>query len=230
MEVPMNDQSLVRTQLEASAELGSLSSLVKASEVVMLLIDTSGSMTTVMDNGKSRINGLREVVAEILSVGHVPMIAFGGPFDAQVRFVDAVPDPDGGTPLHLAIPFAKQYGASRLVVISDGMPDLKDQCFEEARAFGGRIDIVFVGGGGYRDGGETFMLELARLTGGTSMAGNLGEVKQLSGRIIGLLEGPKEDKAPIQGAGFAVVESEPDDVDDDADDDDEEDDDDTDAE
>jgi len=209
----MPDNSLVRRQLESSLEATSLGDLARELEVVMLLLDTSGSMA-----GKPVI-ALRETVRGIKAEGHVPMIAFGGPYDAQVRFVDEVPDPDGGTPLHLAIPFAKQYGATRLVVVSDGMPDLLDQSLEEAKAFGGKIDIVFVGD--TNDGGLTFLQELARVTGGTQFSGSLKDPKQLTGMIVGLLEGPKEpERAPLQGAGFAVVTPEPDDVDDADDDDD----------
>src|SRR5262249_55597686 len=143
-----------------------LSDLVKATEVIMLLVDTSGSMAEYVDKaaqqrymdavfargfndnpvdarqfGGRSIDKLREAVQQIQSSASepIPMIAFGGPFDAQVRFVDVVPEPDGGTPLHLAIPLAKEYGATRLVVVSDGSPDLRDQSMEEARRFGGRI-------------------------------------------------------------------------------------------
>lgn len=227
----MTDNSLVRTQLESSLELSSLKSLAREAEVVMLLIDTSGSMSSPVDRWgaepKRRIDALREVVAIIKSQGHVPMIAFGGAYGEDVRFVDDVPEPAGGTPLHLAIPLAKQFGATRLVVVSDGMPDLTQQSMDEARMFGGRIDVAFVGTVG--EGGDLFLNELARATGGTQFNGSLGDPKQLSSGIIGLLEGEvPEAKAPLQGAGFATVVSdddEDDDEDDDTDDDEEEDDD-----
>jgi hypothetical protein len=213
-----NDNSLVRMQLEDTLDATSLRSLARAAEVVMLAIDTSGSMATMdLPNGKSRIDGLREVVTNIKATGSVPTIAFGGPYDAQVRFVDEVPAPDGGTPMHLAIPFAKQYGATRLVMVSDGQPDLVDATLDAARTFGGQIDIVYVGP--EDRSASTFMNELARITGGTTFSGSLADPKQLSGRIIGLLEGPKDaDKAPLQGTGFAIVPDAPD-ADDDSDDD-----------
>ncbi len=215
-----DNNSLVRMQLEDSLDASSLRSLSRAAEVVMLLIDTSGSMMTAdLPNGQSRIDGLREVVRNIKLTGSVPTIAFGGPYDAQVRFVDEVPTPDGGTPMHLAIPFAKQYGATRVVMVSDGQPDLVDATLDAARTFGGQIDIVYVGP--EDRSASTFMNELARLTGGTTFSGSLADPKQLSGRIIGLLEGPKdEDKAPLQGTGFAIVPDASDADDDDADDDD----------
>lgn len=218
---------MIRRNIETALDLTNLGDLMKATaDNPMLLIDCSGSMLTTMRNGKTRIDGLREIVRDLQAQGNVPMIAFGGPYDAQVRFVDGVPDPDGGTPLHLAIPFAKEYGATRLVVISDGAPDLRDQSMMEATAFGGRIDAVFVGDPG--DFGEAFLQALAAATGGTSSTGSLTEVKALGAKIMGLLEG--EVKAPIQGEGFTtvddVLDAEEDDDDDEDDDDEDEDDDD----
>lgn len=213
-------------RLEQSLQLGSLSSVLKSQENVMLLIDTSGSMASRISNTnqKRRIDALREVVANIKAEGHVPMIAFGGPYDAQVRFVDNVPEPDGGTPLHVAIPFAKEYGATRLVVVSDGMPDLPEECRIQATAFAGQIDVVFIGEDG--ETGSFFLDELAQATGGTRMQGDLSDIKKLTSAVIGFLEGAVEEKTIIQGEGFAVVEpeEEDDEEDDDADDDEEDDD------
>lgn len=223
----MSDQnSLVRKNLENSLAIGGLSDLVKATEVVMLLLDTSGSMDG------APIEALRKVVADIKAQGHVPMIAFGGPYDAQVRFVDNVPNADGGTPLHLAIPFAKDYGATRLVVISDGSPDLPDQCMIEAKNFGGQIDVVFIGHAG--DMGSVFLEAMAKATGGRRING--GDItintKAITGTVIGLLEGDvAPTRAPIQGPGFVAAETDEDaaadaaeDADDDEDEDDEDDD------
>lgn len=215
-----NEYSLVRQQLEQSLE-SSIDQLARQHEVVMLLLDTSGSMAG------SPIVQLRKAVDIIKTQGHVPMIAFGGPYDAQVRFVDVIPEPDGGTPLHMAIPFAKEYGATRLVVISDGMPDLAEQCFIEADKFGGKIDVVYIGAEG--DGGSVFLNELARRTGGVrrEMGNLMKDPDQLAGQVILLLEGDVEEPTIIQGEGFASVADEdvvePEEEDDDTDDDDEED-------
>lgn len=213
---------LMRQQLEETLEAGSLKALARDVENVFLLIDTSGSMEAHMRNGKTRIDGLREVVANIKSAGSVPMIAFGGPYDAQVRFVDVVPDPDGGTPLAEAILYAKEYGATRVVVISDGAPDSQNRAIDAAHGFGGRIDVAFVGDPG--DPGIAFLKELARITGGTQFTGDLSDTKKLTGQVIGLLEGEVEERAPIQGEGFATID--PEDADEPEDDEDEDDDDD----
>lgn len=214
-------ESLIRTQIENSLQVKSLKDLVKQqTDYPMLLIDASASMGHVMLNHKRRIDGLREVVTEILAGGPVTMICFGGEA-YEPRFVDRVPEPMGGTPLHAAIRLAKQHGATRLVVISDGEPDLAEEAMNAAREFGGRIDVVFVGNPG--EGGSFFLDQLAKLTGGTRFEGSLAETKQLTGKVIGLLMGDVEpQRAPIQGAGFTAVES--DDVDDEDEDDDEDDD------
>ncbi len=201
MERKMSDSLM---KLGKSMELSSLKQAARDAESVMLLIDTSGSMANPLVNGDRRIDGLRKVVADIKTQGHVPMIAFGGPYDAQVRFVDDVPEPAGGTPLHAAIPLAKTYGATRLVVVSDGEPDLADQSMIEAKAFGGRIDVVFVGDKG--GPGSFFLDKLAASTGGVRMEGDLSEVKRIGKAIIGLLEGEVEAKPVITGNGFAVVD------------------------
>lgn len=226
---------LMRLSLETSLT-SSLKGLAKEADNVMLLIDTSGSMSSPVRRedgtyGKRAIELLREVVADIKAAGSCPMIAFGGPYDAQVRFVDNVPEPDGGTPLHIAIPLAKQYGATRVVVISDGCPDLTEESMLQARAFGGRVDVVFCGSKG--DSGEIFLRALAEATGGTCNVGDLTNPKELGRGVIGLLEGDVDPAAPvIMGEGFAsvapedVVEPEEDEEDEDEDEDDEDDEDD----
>lgn len=260
----MNENnSLVRRNLEESLSFGSLSDNIAAGEVIFLLIDASGSMDTFIDKGaearyfdalsnqhvsgtrvdKRQFNGraidkLREAVGQIQQSANepIPMIAFGGPFDAQVRFVDSVPEPEGGTPLHMAIPLAKEYGANRVVIISDGCPDLRDQSMEEARRFGGRIDVVYVGVAG--DAGQKFLEALSAATGGRVMHGDLRDVKKITSMVIGLLEGnvaPDAGRVIITDASGTAHEEEapepvePEDEEDDEDDDDEDDEDDDDS-
>jgi len=228
------EQSLVGD----SKKLSTTDQLLRDSDVVMLLVDTSSSM------GGSPIEDLRKVVNDINPRANgIPMIAFGGPYDAQVRFVDIVPDPDGGTPLHIAIPMAKQYGATRIVIISDGCPDLPQQSDEEAKTAGMRIDVVYIGQAG--DAGEFFLRNLANMTGGTCGAHDIKKTKEISGVVMGLLEGEVDPAAKIIVAGadgaevtdidvsdtdYAEVEAENDDDDDEEDDDEEDDDEDDDEE
>lgn len=172
-------------QLSKSLQVGSLDDLVRVQKEanIWLLIDCSGSMSTHMRNNKTRITGLREAVQSIQTEKRMPMIQFGQAPTPSV--VEYVPDPQGGTPLHLAIDLARTNESSRAIVISDGEPDSDQLALEAAARFGGRIDVVFVGDPGTR--GESFLKRLAESTGGESFTGDLQEPKKLAAGVMGLL-------------------------------------------
>ncbi len=226
------DSNLLKS-LEKNTGLSSLKDLVrvKDAERVCLLLDCSSSMSdNVLKVGKRRIDCLRQVAAQVLAQQRVPMIAFGPRFkdggvpvadedymsgmavyDLPVAaFVADIPEPKGMTPLHKGIDYARENGLSRLVLISDGGPDSPPMAMDAAKAFGGRIDVVFVGD--EHDAGQFFLEELAKATGGEKFEGDLSELKQLTGTVVALLSGDIE-----------IVDT---DEDDDEDDDDEDDDDD----
>lgn len=222
----MSDK-LVKAKLEASMELGSLKSLVDANEVPMLLIDTSGSMSSLMNMERRRIDGLREAVNMIQNETPVPMLSFGattGLGEPDVRFVEHVPEPCGGTPLHRAIDMARDNGATRVVVISDGEPDLPTESLDAARRFGGRIDIIYVGEEG--GPGSAFLKQLARATGGDKFDGKLTETRQLVGKVIGLLTGnvaPQDAPRVFTADATGNITDDAEDLEDDEDDEDAED-------
>lgn len=184
---------LVRSSLDKSLRAKTLSDLVRVrgGEEVYLLIDVSGSMDDDMKNGKSKINALREVVADIKQRRPVKMIAFGGS-DGGAYQVQSIPDAAGGTPLHLAIDLAKRLNVSRCIVISDGWPDNTQAALDSAKAFGGQIDVVYVGNPD--DQGERFLKLLAEQTGGTEFHGDLSQMKELVGQIMGLLVAGTDDE------------------------------------
>jgi len=199
-----NEKSLVKS-LERSLQAKTLGDLVRAktSEVVYLVADVSSSMhDTFLDkDGRTarKIDALRRVVAMIQNKTPTPMIIFGGPWypegftfggDQQLiyaKFADEVPEPFGGTPLAEAIQFARDNGAGRLVVISDGGPNDQSRAMETAAVFGGRIDVVYIGMPG--DYGSKILIELAEKSGGTQFEGDLTEPLALAGSVIGLLNG-----------------------------------------
>lgn len=176
-------------KLEQSLVAGSLGALVAQETAnVFLLIDCSSSMRERMQNGRSRIAGLRSVVEQIERERPTPLVAFG-PFsygDTPAQFVTTVPDASGGTPLAETIDFAKANGATRVVVISDGEPNNPEGAMEAAARFGGRIDVVFVGDAGPYSGAE-FLDRLAQSTGGERFVGDLGETKAITGKVMLLL-------------------------------------------
>lgn len=197
---------IVRTQLDRSLRAGSLSELVRIrtnggnGDTINLLVDASGSMNDGMRNGKTKMQGLQEVVTDLKSKRPLKMIAFGGRRGGAYLCDDGVPHAGGGTPLHLAIDLAKQQGFGRVIVISDGQPDSKELAMQAARNFGGQIDVVYVGdpfdpNQPWIDG-EMFLRTLAESTGGSEFHGDLSQPKELSKGIIGLLvQGtPEEDE------------------------------------
>jgi Mg-chelatase subunit ChlD len=182
---------LVRQQkaldrLNKSLEKDSLDDLVAArTKRTLLLIDVSGSMDQRLRTGDRRIDALRKVVTDLRDTHRVPLAAFGLRGGNPVDVVEFVPDPQGSTPLAEAIDFGKLQQATHLVVVTDGEPNCERSAFAAARAFGGAIDVFFVGDSGTR--GEEFARELAAMTGGTSGTADLGKPKQLASSIRLLL-------------------------------------------
>jgi uncharacterized protein with von Willebrand factor type A (vWA) domain len=133
MDTMTENKSLTRV-ISKSLDVKSLKDLVRArsNENPVLLIDVSGSMGAFMRNGKTRIDGLRQVVSGIQAKRLTQMIAFGlrqvapvHPLEpmsgsGEVAFVQEVPDAHGGTPLAEAIDFARINGFGRAVIVSDG--------------------------------------------------------------------------------------------------------------
>lgn len=177
--------------LNQSLQAGSLKDLVRVrqQEHPFLLLDCSGSMAAQMRNGKTRIAGLRETVSTIQRERELKMVQFG--YGHEPSFVTTIPNPSGGTPLHSAITFAKHNNAGRAIVVSDGWPDNTQMALDAAQAFGGRIDVVFVGDPG--DPGEAFLKRLAEMTGGESFTGDLSEPKLLAGKVVALLTDGDDD-------------------------------------
>jgi hypothetical protein len=173
-------------QLTKSAGRSSLDDLVKArTRRSLLLVDVSDSMSSPIRTGGRRIDALRKVVADIRTTHPVPVAAFGLTGGAAVDVVDSIPEPQGSTPLDLAIEFGAAQGATHLVIVTDGEPNSEEAAFSAARAFGGQIDVFYVGDG--EDRASRFCRELAAMTGGASDIADLGDVKKLSGGIAGLL-------------------------------------------
>jgi len=182
-----NNALTVTDQLSKTTRRSSLDELVAAkTKRSLLLLDVSGSMDGLVEGTARKIDKLRQVVDTLLQTHPVPMAAFGIGGHSGVELVERIPEPGGLTPLHKAIRFGRVQEANHLVVVTDGEPDSKDAAFEEARLFGGPIDVFFVGVPGQP--GAAFCAELARRTGGACGVTDLtGEPKQLAAGIAGLL-------------------------------------------
>ena len=87
--------------------------------------------------GRSKIDALRDIVRGLTA----PRIyAFSV---ACKRVCDEIPEPRGGTALHLAFLRLRADGITRAVLITDGLPDDEDAALREVRGLG--LDIFYVG-------------------------------------------------------------------------------------
>lgn len=181
---PTGNTALVVTaadKLKRTLGKSSLDDFMQTARRSMMLVDVSTSMGDYIRSGGTKILATRTVVATLRESNPVPVAVFG----REIEIVDRVPEPCGGTPMHLGIDFCKQQGADHLVLITDGEPDSESYALESARAFGGVIDVFYIGDG--TDRGSQFAKELAALTGGTVNLTDLGAPKQLAAKIAGLL-------------------------------------------
>lgn len=186
----MNALATIESNLTRTSKTKDLSAFVKAHcgglavAGVTLVLDHSSSMDIAMSNGKTRMEGLDQVVSEIQREAKVAMMAFatGCTFTDKL---DPTPgrDINGGTNLGGALKEAAK-SCVRCIVISDGEPNDEFYAMDMGKALG-RCDTIFVGD--KNGGGREFLRRLAAETGGTMFDGDLTEVKKLVGHIVGLL-------------------------------------------
>jgi hypothetical protein len=146
---------------------------LRANGPSLLIADVSGSMTSSAWDGKRKIDVLRSAVAEIMAdMPATRLIAFA----SIVRKVDALPEPCGGTALHLALAYAAQYRPSVTLVISDGQPDDEVEALTQAELLTGRIDTLYVGPDGAAQAVD-FMRRLALLGCGQNQTADLSRIQ-----------------------------------------------------
>jgi Mg-chelatase subunit ChlD len=149
---------------------------------VLILLDMSGSMDTHDAPGnRTRADVAREDVIRLQAThkGKIALFCFA---DYCIFAPGGMPLSCGGSTnmaaaLHYVQP-ADDCG-SKIILVSDGMPNDATKTLEIAREFKNRIDTIFCGPENDVDGGRAFLEKLARATGGqavTSAApGALGE-------------------------------------------------------
>jgi Mg-chelatase subunit ChlD len=165
----------------ARNESKSLASRVKNqdNEDRIVLSDTSGSMAEMVDVEKRKIDALRNVIYDLKGQGYTfKHIVFG----SSVELREDVPEPMGGTPLTEALKLAREHHPGRVIVISDGIPDVPSSALDAARELGCPIDCFYVGP--RPSLGEVFMSQLADVSKGNCYVGDLGKgIKALEGEI-----------------------------------------------
>lgn len=140
----------------------------------LLICDVSGSMRTAdAPGGRRRVDALGDVVARLRAeYPALKVIVFASSPSLAGR---VLPEPDGGTALHLALDFARPMvqGETPVCLISDGEPDDQAAALAAARRFPAKIQVFYVGPEG--GAGEWFLAELSALTGGQYRRVQLGQ-------------------------------------------------------
>lgn len=138
--------SLLDQAAKATAQTGEVARIQKRLDGAggsgqVVLADVSSSMAE-MAGSRSKIQVLREALTA--ERGAARIIAFSST-PTEARTAEEIPDPCGGTALHLAIDLAATLRPARTLVISDGHPDDEEKAFRAAEALPGVIDVLYVG-------------------------------------------------------------------------------------
>src|SRR3954453_7348875 len=112
--------------------------------IAVILLDTSGSMAE-LSGSRRRIDLLQDVFDAVLpSVPGAHVIGFNTIPTLLVRGA-RLPEPVGGTAMHLALLEAEKLRPSSVVVVSDGQPDDPNAALAAAQRLRCRICSYFVG-------------------------------------------------------------------------------------
>ena len=177
---------------------GSLAAIARHDEVslaetflgceVMVICDTSGSMAALDGRGgRTRYDAALEELAALQTAlpGKIGVIAFS----SEVAFC-----PDGkpfnfgrGTDLARALLFARAADVPemRFIVISDGQPEDAPRALAAAADYKNRIDTIFVGPEEDAAGGQRFLAQLAKASGGQAVTAD--RVLELATKVQQLL-------------------------------------------
>lgn len=178
----MSQMMRTTNTLVPQAKLGTLAQLASSP---VLILDRSGSMADrLRDSDMRKIDRLREVVAGLNQQG----VAFRQVvFDHEILETTVIGEPRGGTNLTGALMYALETAhATKIAVVSDGIPDNKETAMEaaqRAKELGVKIDTFYCGNPGTE--GEAFLHELARMTGGQGQTVDLSdEPAALTGKTM----------------------------------------------
>jgi len=158
--------------------------------VSAIALDTSGSMNERVESGARKIDVLRQSLDRPLSVDEVA-ITFNC-ICTQLPSLQAIPEPGGGTAMHLALAEIANLKPRQTLVISDGRPDLKQKVLAEAKGVTGVINTLYIGSDDDLEAIE-FMRQLARVGCGISRTCDIrvAPPKQLKSAIALLLSSSK---------------------------------------
>ena len=152
---------------------------------VIVLVDTSGSMTANDYGEKSRYDRACDELAKVQASlpGKIAVLSFG---DFCIFSPSGVPmEPCGMTDLTGALKFAKiaDVEGMQFILISDGEPNDERTALQVASMYKNVIDTIFIGREG--DPGQRFLARLAKKSGGQMVRDFAA--KDLEASIRGLL-------------------------------------------
>lgn len=164
-----------------------------ANKQACLLLDISGSMTSELEPGHSKLAALKQLVKGMMiksSLDHVTIYAFNWSVNkVAMQDIDSL-HATGGTALHSAFNAAKSEGFSAAVLITDGIPDNRSLAINASTGLS--LQILYVG----PDPRPKFLDELSNLRGGQAASFELGKsesLKELELKIKGLLQAPDQN-------------------------------------
>lgn len=129
----------------------------------VILLDISGSMGEVV-GGKRKIDILRQAVNRQL-INEVVLVFSSG--CDRIASSQLIPEPFGGTAMHLGLQQAASYAPSHTLVVSDGQPDCQRQTLLAAQKLSGVISTLYIGDDADIEA-IAFMSKLARIGCGRS--------------------------------------------------------------
>jgi hypothetical protein len=101
----------------------------------------------------------------------------------EVERPENLPEPHGGTDLHVAFDQIAKYWPAQVILLSDGLPSSPEKALEAAAKLPGTIDAIFVGPESDRRGIE-FMRRLTTANGGQTVVRDLHASRAILGPAI----------------------------------------------
>jgi len=158
----------------------------KLNNNTVLLLDVSGSMYSDIEPGKSKISALRDIVSNI--PGSPVIFAFNDSTQGCTK--NTVLNPCGGTKMSQALEHLKLRGHNKIIMITDGEAQDKEQTLISAA--GMSIQILYIGAGQKPD----FLDKLcaAAANGSFATKEDLKQTKELSAKLQLLLDSGEKTK------------------------------------
>jgi hypothetical protein len=148
----------------SEANLKKIERLNTTQGVKILLLDLSGSMA-------EYVGDQRKVDILQCAIQGICLKTFG--FNSSVfELYGTLPEPAGGTGLHLAIKHIRKMQPMETLIVSDGLPDSEEQALAAAQKLTGMISTLYIGSDSNHKAID-FMNRLARLGCGISYAQDL---------------------------------------------------------